>query len=121
MKQEVYCEIVAKTVGLLKKKVRISVDFGEKKGFFKDLTGEPLKDKKTGKTIHFHSIIDALNYLSTEGWLLVHAYQNQDKDGASVMHYLMRKRVTTTKQQTRQIAEAVSESSLDDDDSSSSP
>lgn len=106
MKQEVYCEIVAKEIGLLKKKIKIEVDFGDKKSLFRELIGDPLKDKKTGKTICFNSIIDALNYMSNEGWLFVSAYTLTDKDHASVLRYLMRKKVTTTAKKSKQIQDA---------------
>lgn len=111
MKQEVYCEIVAKETGLLKKKIKVEVDFGEKKGFFKELIGDPLKDKKTGKTICFNSIIDALNYMSSEGWLFVNAYTITDRDNSPTYRYIMRKKVTTTAKKSQEIKEALQSSS----------
>lgn len=107
MKQEVYCEIVATQTGLLKKKVKINVDFGNKKSLFKELIGDPLKDKETGKTICFNSIIDALNYMSNEGWLFVNAYTINDKDQSSALHYLMRKKITTSAKKSKQIQDAL--------------
>jgi len=107
MYQEIYCEIVAKESGLLKKKVKIQVDFGNKKSLFRELAGDPLKDNETGKTICFNSIIDALNYMSSEGWLLVNAYSMTDKDQTSVLHYLMRKKITTTAEKSKEIHDAM--------------
>lgn len=110
MKQEVYCEIVAKETGLLKKKIKVEVDFGEKKGFFRELIGDPLKDKNTGKTICFNSIIDALNYMSSEGWLFVDAYSFADKDNNPVYRYIMRKKVTTTAKKSQEMKDALQSS-----------
>ena len=93
MQYEVYCEIVGKEVGLLKKKVEITIDFGQEKGWVESLTGEnPLKDT-TGKIIKFNSMIDALNHMSKQGWLFVNAYSITIKD-TNIYHYVMRK-VTT--------------------------
>jgi len=111
MKQEVYCEIVAKETGLLKKKIKVEVDFGEKKGFFKELIGDPLKDKETGKTICFNSIIDALNFMSSEGWLFVDAYSFSNQDNNPVYRYIMRKKVTTTAKKSQEIKDAIQSSS----------
>jgi len=111
MKQEVYCEIVAKETGLLKKKIKVEVDFGEKKGFFKELIGDPLKDKETGKTICFNSIIDALNFMSSEGWLFVDAYSFSNQDNTPVYRYIMRKKVTTTAKKSQEIKDAIQSSS----------
>ena len=107
MKQEIYCEIIAKETGLLKKKITVEVDFGGKKSFFRELVGDPLKDKETGKTICFNSIIDALNYMSSEGWLFVNAYSQSDKDNSPTYRYLMRKKVDTTAKQSRQIKDSI--------------
>lgn len=111
MKQEVYCEIVAKETGLIKKKIKIEVDFGNRKSFFKEVIGDPLKDKETGKTICFNSIIDALNYMSSEGWLFVDAYSFSDKDNSATYRYIMRKKVTTTAKKSQKMKDATIQSS----------
>lgn len=110
MKQEIYCELIAKEAGILKKKTTIEVDFGGKKRLFADLIGDPLKDKETGKTIRFNSIIDALNYMSSEGWLFVNAYSHSNKDQSSTYRYLMRKKVVTTAKQSKEIKEGITNS-----------
>ena len=91
--QEIYCEVVSKQVGLLKKKVQIEVDFGNPKGLFSSSAGNVLCDEETGKKIEFNSMIDALNYMSSQGWRFVNAYSMVDKD-EHVYHYIMRKLVT---------------------------
>jgi len=93
MSNEVYCEVVGKEVGILNKKVEITVDFGQAKGWVESLTGEnPLKDS-SGKTIKFNSMIDALNHMSKSGWLFVNAYSITIKN-TNIYHYVMRK-ITT--------------------------
>ncbi len=93
MSLEVYCEIVGKEVGLLKKKVEVNVDFGEAKGWIESLTGEnPMKDS-SGKIIRFNSMIDALNHMAKNGWLFVNAYSITVKD-SNIYHYVMRKVAT---------------------------
>ena len=93
MKQDVFCEIVAKESGILKKKTTIKLDLGGKKSAFRDLAGDPLKNNETGKALCFNSIIDALNHLSSQGWTFVNVYCQTDKDQTSTYHYLMRKKI----------------------------
>lgn len=89
-KQEIYCEIVSQQVGLLKKKIQIEVDFGDPKGIFGSSVGDVLCDDETGKKIEFNSMIDALNYMSSQGWLFVNAYSMLEKE-EPVYHYIMKK------------------------------
>ncbi|GAB2197058.1 hypothetical protein [Sessilibacter sp. MAH4] len=90
MMQEVYCEVVGRSVGLIKKKIEINVDFGESIGWIERLTGgNPMKDS-FGKIIQFNSMIDALNHMAKDGWLFVNAYSITLKD-QNVYHYIMRK------------------------------
>lgn len=91
MAKEVYCEIVGKAKGLFGQKVEIDVDFGQKKGFFESISGNPLKDD-SGKIVSFNSMIDALNHMGERGWLFVNAYYITVKD-QNVYHYVMRKPV----------------------------
>lgn len=82
----IYCEIVG-TEKLLSKKVTISINFGQEQSMWKD---ERLKDPKTGKRKVFNSMIDALNFMGSQGWELTQAYIITYQ-GQSVYHYLLKK------------------------------
>lgn len=91
--QEIYCEVISQQVGLLKKKMQIKVDFGDKKGLFGSSVDDIFCDD-TGKKIKFKSMIDALNYMSSQGWSFISAYSMLEKE-EPVYHYLMKKRIKT--------------------------
>jgi hypothetical protein len=86
--QYVYCEVVG-TEKFLSTKVNIVVDFGDRLKWFAD---NRMKDEKTGKPIVFNSMVDALNYMGRQGWVLAQAYpvtiQNQN-----VYHYLLERSI----------------------------
>jgi hypothetical protein len=86
--QYVYCEVLG-TEKLLSTKVNIVVDFGDRLKWFAD---NRMKDEKTGKPIVFNSMVDALNYMGKQGWVLAQAYpvtiQNQN-----VYHYLLKRSI----------------------------
>lgn len=65
--QNTYCEIV----GTFYNKLRIEIDFGQSKELYSD---DRYKDPATGKPFVFTSMIDALNFMSDNGWDLVQAY-----------------------------------------------
>lgn len=93
MSREIYCEIVGREVGLLKKKVEVNIDFGEAKGWIESLKGgNPMKDA-SGKIIRFNSMIDALNHMAKNDWLFVNAYSITVKN-FNTYHYVMRKVAT---------------------------
>jgi len=95
--QEIYCEVVSQQVGLLKKKIQIEVDFGDPKGMFSSAIGDVLCNSETGKKIEFNSMIDALNYMSSQGWFFVNAYSMLEKD-EPVYHYIMKKIIENEQQ-----------------------
>ncbi|MEA3418159.1 MAG: hypothetical protein U9Q90_02080 [Campylobacterota bacterium] len=80
--REIYCELTGVSAGLLGKKMKVEVDYGDRK--------EPLKDPDSGKKITFNSMIDALNHMSSEGWFFVNAYVMTGKL-PHVHHYMMKK------------------------------
>jgi len=87
--REQYCMIIA-TAKLLSTKVNITVDFGQETKLFA-FKDQRLKDAE-GKVITFNSVIDALNYMSSQGWYLVNAYALSEGSGsAKVLNYVMRK------------------------------
>jgi hypothetical protein len=68
-KVEQYCQVIA-TPRLLSNKVTIDIDFGEEKNFWRDTR---LKTD-AGKLKKFNTVIDALNYMGSEGWIFINAY-----------------------------------------------
>ena len=96
--QEVYCELVGKAAGIFGGKVTIEVDFGQEKGFWARLTGDPMLDPQTGRPRAFNSMIDAMNFMGSQGWQFVNAYAVTIKD-SNVYHYVMRKLVYPNQQQ----------------------
>ncbi|HLV91595.1 MAG TPA: hypothetical protein VKX34_00620 [Aequorivita sp.] len=81
-----YVQIVG-TSKLFKNEVTIQIDFGQRNKMFSDNTR--VKDEE-GKPLSFNSMIDALNFMSQNGYDFVEAYaltiSNQN-----VYHYLLRK------------------------------
>lgn len=83
---ERYCTVLA-SGKFMSTKVTISVDFGEEISFW---SGKDLRLKDTeGKVKNFNSVIDALNYMASEGWVL-HSTMLLGS-GPYVYHYIMKK------------------------------
>lgn len=70
-------------------KVTVQIDFGQRTKFFSSKEETFIKDENSERII-FHSMIDALNFMSKQGYQFVTAYAitigNQN-----VYHYLLRK------------------------------
>jgi hypothetical protein len=75
---------------VLSNKVIIDVDFGEGRGLW---SNNRVRDEETGKIKKFNSITDALNYMGSQGWILVNAFQiNSTANGGSPLyHYYFKK------------------------------
>lgn len=84
-KVEQYCELVA-TGRLLSKKVTIAIDYGETASIWKD---QRIKDDE-GKVAKFNSVVDALNYMARNGWVLFNAYPIGD-GGVLTYHFYFKK------------------------------
>jgi hypothetical protein len=82
-----YIQIVG-TGKLLSNKVTVEIDFGQENKFFSGKDAQILDE--SGKPVVFNSMIDALNFMSSNGYEFVTAYaitiSNQN-----VYHYLLRK------------------------------
>lgn len=65
-----YCEIVG-TASLFSTKVKIDVDYGQEVSFWSQ--DRRLRDD-SGKSVKFNSMVDAMNYMGTQGWEFVQAY-----------------------------------------------
>jgi hypothetical protein len=87
-KHEQYCMIIA-TAKFFSSKVSIAVDFGQETSFWHS-QGQTIKDN-SGKVMNFNSVIDALNYMSSQGWLFVNAYALTEGTSGKVLNYVMRK------------------------------
>ena len=68
-KVEQYCQLIA-TPRILSNKVTIDIDFGEEKSFWRD---NRLKTDE-GKIKKFNTIIEAMNYMGSDGWIFINAY-----------------------------------------------
>jgi hypothetical protein len=78
------------TSKLFSNKVTIEIDFGQENKFFSSDKDTRVKDAN-GKNMVFNSMVDALNFMSANGYEFVQAYAFA-KDNQSVYHYLLRKK-----------------------------
>lgn len=73
-------------------KSKIKVDYGDEvAGWFRK---PQLIESPDGKSIKFKSVIDALNFMSTNGWELVQNYVLTDDFGigkVEILHFIMRR------------------------------
>ena len=83
-KVEQYCEVLA-TGKMFSNKVTIDIDFGQVRKFWSD---NRIKDE-TGELKNFNTVIDAMNYMGSQGWSLVTALLIGN--GPYVYHYIFRK------------------------------
>lgn len=79
-----YCNLLGEGK-IFSNRVRVSVDFGE-------TVRQKLKDTE-GKVIKFNSMIDAMNFMSEEGWEFHQAYV-VTHGSQNVYHWLMRRKIT---------------------------
>lgn len=84
-----YVEIVG-TSRVLSSKLTVEIDFGQENKLFSSDKDTRIKDAN-GKNMIFNSMIDALNFMTTNGYEFVQAYavivSNQN-----VYHYLLRRK-----------------------------
>lgn len=95
--QEIYCEVVGRAALSLTGKIKIEVDFGQENKVFEGFNQDMLKDPVTGKPIKFNSMIDALNHMAGDGWMLVGSYPVVDASANVEYHYIMKKTVEKKK------------------------
>ena len=67
-------------------KVNISIDYGQRQKLF---SANVFLDE-AGRPVEFNSVIDALNWLNSQGWEFVNAYGDE---GDKASHYIMRRRI----------------------------
>lgn len=84
-----YVDIVG-TSRILSTKLTVDIDFGQENKLFSSNKDTRIKDAD-GKNLIFNSMVDALNFMTKNGYEFVQAYavvvSNQN-----VYHYLLRKR-----------------------------
>jgi hypothetical protein len=83
-----YIQIVG-TSKLMSNKVTIEIDFGQENKYW-SAKDTQVKDKN-GKLVVFNSMIDALNFLSKNGYEFVDAYAITI-GSQNVYHYMLKKR-----------------------------
>jgi hypothetical protein len=90
-----YVQIVG-TSKLFSTKLTIQIDFGQRTRFFSSGKETIVKDEE-GKALEFNSMIDALNFMSKNGFEFVNAYAisigNQN-----VYHYILRNKKSKPKE-----------------------
>ncbi|VBB48593.1 conserved exported hypothetical protein [uncultured Paludibacter sp.] len=85
-----YCEIIG-TSGFLTTKVKINVDYGQETSFWNQAAKQKVLDEN-GKEIKFNSMVDALNYMGTQGWEFVQAFA-VTMGNTNVYHFLMKRKI----------------------------
>lgn len=96
--RELYCEVIGRATFSFKGKIKIEVDFGQENGVFEGFNKDVLKDPATGKIKKFNSMIDALNFMANDGWVLVNAFNVSSGDSnasgggmSNEYHYILKK------------------------------
>lgn len=90
-----YVQIVG-TSKFLSTKLTIQIDFGQRTKFFSSGKETIVKDED-GKVMDFNSMIDALNFMSKNGFEFVNAYAISVSN-QNVYHYLLRNRKVKSKE-----------------------
>ncbi len=78
VQKEVYAQIRIRP-RFLSNKVSIRLDYGQERNFWGGDTR--IRDEHSGKVKKFNSAVDALNYMSGQGWEFVFAYTLPIGDG----------------------------------------
>lgn len=84
-----YIQIIGTGRGL-STKMNIRLDFGQETKSISFKNGLKIKDEK-GNTIKFNSMIDALNFMSSNGYEFQFAYTSKENDD-DALYYILKKR-----------------------------
>jgi hypothetical protein len=87
---------------VLSNKVNIDVDYGNPRKLF-SFKDNRVKDDN-GKAKKFNTAVEALNYMSSQGWKLVNAMAMSEGGGA-VYRYIMKREITVTEEERKKIEE----------------
>lgn len=88
---------------LLSNKVNIDVDYGNPRKLF-SFKDNRVKDDD-GKAKKFNTAVEALNYMSSQGWKLVNAMALTE-GGNTVYRYIMKREIEVTAEELKKIEEA---------------
>lgn len=66
----------------------VAIDYGQDVKYFKS---QKMKDKN-GAEVKLKGLVEALNFLSKNGWVYISNYTVSFPSGANVYHYLLRKK-----------------------------
>jgi len=70
--RDVYCQIIVQQK-FMSSKMKMFVDYGEDVDSWIGNYGK-VRDEQSGKVMSFHSQVDALNYMTEEGWFYVNSF-----------------------------------------------
>ena len=87
-KPYVYCQIVSSSL-LFKNKLNVNIDYGQERNF---LGIDLIKTADNKRAVKFNSMIDALNYMSEQGWEFVQAYVIVDATDSTTFWILKKKK-----------------------------
>ncbi|MFP3594239.1 hypothetical protein [Chryseobacterium sp. SIMBA_038] len=83
-----YVQIIG-TGRSLSTKVNVEIDFGQETKSISFKNGTSIKDEK-GRNIKFNSMMDALNFMSANGYAFQFAYTTNDEKDRSI-YYILKK------------------------------
>jgi hypothetical protein len=84
-----YIQVIG-TSKLLSTKAVVQIDFGQSTKLFNRATDTRIRDEN-GNFVEFNSVIDALNFMSANGYDFVDAYSTVINQQNTIYHYLLRK------------------------------
>jgi hypothetical protein len=85
-----FIQIIGYQKGWLSSKITINIDYGQKSSYF-GRRDQVIADNM-GHPVIFHSMIDALNYLTKRGWEFIDNYPMSSSQGTAYHYLLKRKR-----------------------------
>jgi hypothetical protein len=92
---------------LLSNKVNIDIDYGSPRKLF-SFKDNRVKDEN-GKAKKFNTAVEALNYMSSQGWKLVNAFTITE-GGAAVIRYILKRDIEVTEEEKKNIEEEANKS-----------
>ncbi|MDR2963908.1 MAG: hypothetical protein LBU90_09810 [Bacteroidales bacterium] len=98
-KNFVYCELLGKGKAF-SSKLKVRANFGQQISFWKGV--DYIRDAK-GRKMSFNSMVDAMNFLGTQGWEFVQATVVVE-DGESTFSWLLKKEIT--KEESKRLEES---------------
>ncbi len=90
--RDVFCQIIVEQ-RFMSNKMKMHIDYGNQSNLWIG-TYAKVRDEQSGKIKNFNSAVDALNYMTEEGWTYVHSFvvENQTSMGNMYAYYYLLKR-----------------------------